>query len=291
MARHDTMGVEIEALGFTHGDVEHLNYILHIHEPLEFVYILEGEVALTLEEKHYKLHPGDLCLVSPWMMHSYYTSNHSLVFSAGLQASLLHPYRALLLESHPETAIFKEGMYDPSVKQLIQALRCPSDFIRNPMGSLGCLQLIIGHLIASTRFIPNSARPSLTRRLLNYMMENRLEPLTQTRVAEALGVTPYQLSRLCNQQIGIGFAAYLKFVKIMTAKRQLAFTNKPVSEVSAYCGFENIRTFNRSFMEVVGDSPTGYRSRMRRHQQAQHFLDMSIDSANKAYASQRVRKP
>ena len=74
-------------------------------------------------------------------------------------------------------------------------------------------------------------------------------------------MSPFQLSRLCNQKIGMGFNAYLNFLRITTAKRLLLYTNQSVAQIAKDCGFETVRTFNRAFREITGgQTPSSYRS-------------------------------
>ena len=42
--------------------VENLNYITHIHEELEMVYISQGQLEVTIEDTEYLLRAGDICL-------------------------------------------------------------------------------------------------------------------------------------------------------------------------------------------------------------------------------------
>ena len=57
-----------------------------------------------------------------------------------------------------------------------------------------------------------------------YLHQNCFKPITLLTAAEALEMSQYQLSRLCNQQIGMGFNAYLKFLRVTAAKRLLVST-------------------------------------------------------------------
>ena len=92
--------------------------------------------------------------------------------------------------------------------------------------------------------------------------------------AEALEMSQYQLSRLCNQQIGMGFNAYLKFLRVTAAKRLLVSTDWPMPDISSQCGFESIRTFNRAFKELTnGLSPSDYRN----SQAGTSFFQMNTD--------------
>lgn len=66
--------------GYTYSVLENLHYIPHVHGGLECVYVLDGELCATIDEKNYTLKKGDICLIFPQVRHSYRTPNHSNIF-------------------------------------------------------------------------------------------------------------------------------------------------------------------------------------------------------------------
>lgn len=49
--------------GYTYSVLENLHYIPHVHGGLECVYVLDGELCATIDEKNYTLKKGDICLI------------------------------------------------------------------------------------------------------------------------------------------------------------------------------------------------------------------------------------
>ena len=70
--------------GYTYSALENLHYIPHVHGGLECVYVLDGELCATIDEKNYTLKKGDICLIFPQVRHSYRTPNHSNIFCFAL---------------------------------------------------------------------------------------------------------------------------------------------------------------------------------------------------------------
>ena len=66
--------------GYTYSVLENLHYIPHVHGGLECIYVLDGELCATIDEKNYTLKKGDICLIFPQVRHSYRTPNHSNIF-------------------------------------------------------------------------------------------------------------------------------------------------------------------------------------------------------------------
>ena len=59
------------------------------------------------------------------------------------------------------------------------------------------------------------------------------------------------------------FTAYVRHVKINRACYLLKNTNAGVTDIVTQCGFLSVATFNHSFKELTGCSPTEYRRKNR----------------------------
>lgn len=74
-------------------------------------------------------------------------------------------------------------------------------------------------------------------------------------------------SRLIRQETGVGFAAFVRNIKMNHAVSLLRNSRIPVSEISSIVGYENPESFIRSFQKVYHISPTTYRKQKTDTQQ------------------------
>ena len=133
---------------------------------------------------------------------------------------------------------------------MIDHMLMPEERKANRLVHTGRLLMLLGLLFDARA--PISAQKlamSAEEEVMQYLHENFHDPITLTQAAEHLGLSQFQLSRICNHQIGMGFNAYLKSLRVTAAMRRLAFTNKGMQEIALGCGFESVRTFNRAFSE------------------------------------------
>lgn len=77
--------------------------------------------------------------------------------------------------------------------------------------------------------------------------------------AEALGVTPTHLSRVCRTTTGRSAKAILSDRVIFEARRLLLETRLPVQEVAQSLGFTSPAYFTRAFQHHTGKTPTDFR--------------------------------
>lgn len=77
--------------------------------------------------------------------------------------------------------------------------------------------------------------------------------------AEALGVTPTHLTRVCKETCGRTASDFLADRKIAEARRLLADTRMPVKEIAIGLGFASAAYFTRAFQHRAGKSPMAFR--------------------------------
>jgi AraC-like DNA-binding protein len=102
-------------------------------------------------------------------------------------------------------------------------------------------------------------------KVLRYVREQFNNPqLSQMSVADHFGISIYSLSRLFNNDIGIGFSEFIIVQRMTRAKDLLLSTDKDIAEIAAAVGITNANYFSRLFKVYSGMIPTRYR--MERNQ-------------------------
>lgn len=77
--------------------------------------------------------------------------------------------------------------------------------------------------------------------------------------ADALGITPTHLSRVCNQTCGRSASELLRERLLFEAQRMLKDTMLPINQVSARLGFNSPAYFSRAFHGHTGTTPSAFR--------------------------------
>lgn len=87
--------------------------------------------------------------------------------------------------------------------------------------------------------------------------------LTLAQLAQALAVSPHQLSQFLSQHLGLSFYDYVNGLRIDAVKATLArpqSARRSLLEIALECGFGSKSTFNAVFKKSTGLSPTAYRA-------------------------------
>ena len=95
-----------------------------------------------------------------------------------------------------------------------------------------------------------------------FIWSNYNQEISLKRLAEAMAVSPYYLSRLFRKEMGISFSEYLKAVRISIAKKLLKETTANVLEVCLEVGYQDPSYFSRVFKEKEGVNPSDYRRKI-----------------------------
>lgn len=88
------------------------------------------------------------------------------------------------------------------------------------------------------------------------------EELSLATVAEAMEVSPHQLSELINSRFDVGFPRYIREHRVRAAKRMLLQEpNASILSISLAVGFKSQSSFYAAFKELCGESPGQFRRR------------------------------
>jgi AraC-like DNA-binding protein len=111
--------------------------------------------------------------------------------------------------------------------------------------------------------------PALARllALLEHEHVYRRPSLTLKDLADAVQLPEYRLRKLIHERLGHqNFNAVLHDYRIRDACRQLrdpAMRRVPILTIALSTGYQSVNTFNRGFREVMGTTPSAYRSQER----------------------------
>jgi two-component system response regulator YesN len=78
-------------------------------------------------------------------------------------------------------------------------------------------------------------------------------------VAQAVHISPYYLSHLFKEELGVTFIGYLTKVRIEQAKILLLETNLTIQQISYMVGYQDSSYFTKVFKKLEGRTPTQFR--------------------------------
>lgn len=94
------------------------------------------------------------------------------------------------------------------------------------------------------------------------------EDCSLAELADNIGVTPHQLSELCNAQLNTSFPKLLSYHRVLEAKELMAKSDLNILQIAFESGFASKSAFNTEFKRVTGMTPREYRARPELHRSA-----------------------
>lgn len=239
------------------------SFPLHIHRCYEMVLMQEGEMTMQVGDRQYVLRKGDLILVKPHRLHSYFTEEGKrsrcllCVFSGDLIAAINEPLSKYRLRSEVLHEI-PAGYGD-----LFASLQDHRD-LPTVKGFLYLFCALFHRELMQDQEDRDFEDGDLCHAMLAYVEKNKDKPCTLHDLAKELTYNESHLSRIFTKNVGISFSDYVRSIKINTACHLLTNTDESVFLISVKCGYATQSSFNRSFKQITGMTPNQYRARMGR---------------------------
>jgi len=130
--------------------------------------------------------------------------------------------------------------------------------------SAALIGLVAREMAASGRMPAGMAKPDLFRRFEALLEQHFLQHWTVSDYAAALSVTPTHLSRLTRAATGHAASHLILERIIREARRNLVYTNLPVSTIAYALGFSDPAYFSWLFSGATGLSPRGFRDKVHK---------------------------
>lgn len=246
-----------------------LDFLPHLHAQLELLYVEDGEIEITVNGCTQLLKSGDLSVSFPNSVHSYYTPKdqtdmHCILVILNL--TLAGDFINTLIRFHPKDPFINRDQLHKDVPYAINTMideynQAPDRTVCSPICK-AYSQIIISRLVQQIELITNTDANyfDIIYKIMHFINENYMQPLSLEDMSRALGVGKYHLSRVFSDKINVSFSDYLNGIRVSWARNMLSNTNKNITQIAYDCGFQSIRTFNRAFFKVYNVSPREFRN-------------------------------
>ncbi len=245
----------------------------HRHEGLhQLQCLLRGKAVVTLDDVPHTVAAPAVLMIAPGCVHGFRYQRSTAgqqvtVPSARLEAAFgaAPALAALLRHTHIVQGHVLEGEA-PRLAELCAGLA--AEFEGNAAGRSEALQ---AHLVLFVTWLLRRAAPpsaAENQRALRDTLVARYRALIERHLrrhrplgfyAAQLHITPDHLSRSCRSVSGLSALGLLHERMVVEARRLLAHTAAPVSDVASDLGFDDPAYFARFFARRAGHSPQAYR--------------------------------
>ena len=232
----------------------------HLHSYVEIVYVIEGNISVTINDNTKELQSGDIAVSFPNDIHSYSTELSSKIKLLIFSPEIISSYFSRRMDKTLENPFISSHSMDKGITSLFHMLYEEYTNCNNKYVIKGLLYTILGKL--DSHYSLKSSIHSynnITQSLLRYIESHYHENITLQSIANDLGFSKFYLSRIFTKKIGYQFNDYVNRLRINMAQKLLTETDQPVLNIALECGFESQRNFNRTFKEYTSVTPSEFR--------------------------------
>lgn len=255
----------------------------HWHDEVEIIYIVKGSVKVGVNNNTYLLNTEDVLLIGGGDIHYFLPVKGSNRVVIQFKMSIFKNFSSDEEESKALRPVFDNSNRISSkwpkdakteIGKQIQGLI--DEYTDRYDGYKLALKARLYDLVVMLiRKVPidkslneeETLQKENLRRLENtftYVEKNYQSEIKLENAASAAGFSIYHFARFFKQNMGMTFVQYLNNFKITKAEWLLMNEETTITDIAFRSGFNSVKTFNRVFKQISGNSPTEYKKQNMR---------------------------
>lgn len=253
----------------------------HWHDSFEINFVTSGSLHYFIENKEYFLQEGNAIFINSGRLHRGYSDNFQQVSQTFVFSSELFCSDTSFEWYHSEIKDFINSDVNgfvltpdtPWMKSILKRLEImyqeydKQNFSSN-LSVKGHLCTIFAEILNN---IPHSTKPTMMdtektkrmRKLLTYIAQNYMYPITLAELSDQIGVSSAECSRFFSSQMSEAPFSYLNRYRIEKSCDLLIHTDLPISEIALRMGFNSFSYYSKRFREIMFCTPLEYRQKVR----------------------------
>ncbi|MBQ7658309.1 MAG: AraC family transcriptional regulator [Butyrivibrio sp.] len=247
----------------------------HWHSAMEVMYVLEGEVDVTVGGQTTVLLPGDVYLVDCAVPHSTKSLDGNKAVLIQIPYPLLERYipdissRRFGFDCHSQSPIVRT-----KILQLIEIIKqMQIVFEVKPDGEILRFNSLvfeflfqIYHNFSQEMETVEAQKENKTfgriQTILDYLDSNYSSPISLDEISKVACLQKEYFCHFFKKNMGITYTNYLNDLRLSKIRDDLVDTDLPVKLILEKHGFTNYKLFRKMFGETFGCTPTTYRKKL-----------------------------
>ncbi len=247
----------------------------HWHSAMEVMYVLEGEVDVTVGGQTTILLPGDVYLVDCAVPHSTKSLDGNKAVLIQIPYPLLERYipdissKRFGFDCHSQSPIVRT-----KILQLIEIIKqMQIVFEVKPDGEILRFNSLvfeflfqIYHNFSQEMETVEAQKENKTigriQTILDYLDSNYSSPISLDEISKVACLQKEYFCHFFKKNMGITYTNYLNDLRLSKIRDDLVDTDLPVKLILEKHGFTNYKLFRKMFGETFGCTPTTYRKKL-----------------------------
>lgn len=248
----------------------------HWHDAIEIVYLQEGDLTFTIEDKTQKLEVGQCILVNANVIHETrcIAPNRAIVFQipvSFLEVCVPEIRQFVCTFNDPDQNPEQQEKID-AIKRILKEMQYLND--TKPTGGLLRFNSLLFEVMYLLRnyFVVQVFEARLDRNhqklarllpVISYTEKNYNQQISISKVAGIANLQEQYFCRFFKKVMGVTFLEYHNEVKLSHIYRDIIFTDDDISMILERHGFTNYGLFRKMFMKRFQNTPSQIRKQFK----------------------------
>lgn len=232
----------------------------HVHSVAELLTVTQGTAVLTVDERVFRLTPGDSVVIFPLIPHSYDRLEESTrgvvaIFPPDLIPEYANTFHGLL----PEDPLLPAARTSLDLRLAVDRLSRLDMHSDLPL-CIAYLHVVLAGVLHSLTYRPvyDYSQRGLGFRIMQYISDHAFEEISLDSVSRALGISVSHLSHFFSGRLHTNFRRFINAIRIEKARALMQDPDMTLTEICGLCGYSDMRTFRRAFQAEMGCNPSEY---------------------------------
>lgn len=233
-----------------------INCPKHCHYTFEVVFVDSGEFIIEKEDVTYKLFKNDVMVIMPFEKHRFRTEKNSRISVLEMSTNIISNFDAVFRNRRLKICCC--NLSGEEIKDIYTHL----DNAENNIIEMNYTFFSVMSIFMKENDLIDYKEPdAVFGRAILYTSNHFDENICLKDVAKAINVNYVYLSRVFTKKLNIKFNDFLNSFRLNKAINLLKNPLLSVTEIGFLCGWGSIRSFNRTFLEIMGCTPTQFREK------------------------------
>lgn len=258
----------------------------HWHHSIEILFVLSGEMDVTIENETSHLKEDDLIVINPNCIHETHGSDCILIVLQ-MKLSMFHldwlnadNFFFDCNSAHSED----KSAFHPLKKIIARMIHINSMPDQQNLLINYSYAFSLIHELCFFSSKPEEKKNSRSKKnmerlnsIVSYLEEHYAENLSLTSVAEQEYLTPTYLSHFFQDNMGISFSNYLTKIRLEHSLKDLLYNDYTMDQIAENNGFPNARSYAKLFSKEYKMLPSVYRKNFSGSQIPDEKLSLSTN--------------
>lgn len=229
----------------------------HFHKSFELIFVLDGELCLTVGSKQELIPKNGFALVLPNTVHSFSTPVSSLIWVGVFSEDFVKEFAKTVKGKQGDSLCF--FCRDNELEYLRSSLL--SEEKQDILSLKACLYIVCNRYLNEIKLIDSEkANSDLAHEIIEFTEKNFRENITLSDTALAFGFEYHYFSRCFKRLFNMNFKTFLNHYKFNYANELMLNTDMSLSEIAMESGFGSLRNFNRIYRQFANATPKTQKS-------------------------------